>query len=82
MGSVALSFLVESNSFRPHKPTNDGLLERPDINESLGVRGECNNKVVVSTEPITWTSHEYGLFVVKLKLTKSGQKSSWVIDII
>jgi hypothetical protein len=26
-------------SCRPHKPTNDGLLESPDINESLDVRG-------------------------------------------
>ena len=32
-------FRSKSNSCRPHKPTNDGLLESPDINESLDGRG-------------------------------------------
>ena len=49
-----MSVSVESNSCRPHKPTNDGLLERPDINESLDVRGGWREGWVVSFNRQRW----------------------------
>ena len=45
MGSIALSVSVENNSCTPRRPTSDGLLERPDINESLDGRGGVRGRV-------------------------------------